>query len=74
MYVCMYVNAAPVFFRNIKVIIHGLGLFGWLIDPIIDLIISLFKGPIADAISDALYDAVNDVISQVDLLAVLENL
>ena len=55
-------------------IIHGLSLFGWLIDPIIDLIINLFRGPIASVISDAMYSAVNDMLSEIDLLAMLENL
>ncbi|XP_043195423.1 uncharacterized protein LOC122366858 isoform X2 [Amphibalanus amphitrite] len=59
---------------SIRVIIHGLSLFGWLIDPIIDLIINLFRGPIADAISDAMFSAVNDMLSEIDLLAMLENL
>jgi len=59
---------------GVSVTVRGLGIFEFLLDPIIDLIVDAFKGPIANAISSAMYSAVEGVLDKIDLLEILKNL
>ncbi|XP_037071453.1 uncharacterized protein LOC119092603 [Pollicipes pollicipes] len=59
---------------GVSVKIRGLGIWEFLLEPIVDVIVDLFKGQIADAVSGALFSTLDDVLSKIDLLSILENL